>query len=168
MKILLRLKHWQMFLILFLPFIFTDDTTVGQIVQIVWFIIYFGWVYTIGIALHERLPDGHGINPTYFKISFFYIIFYLSVITFLFKGGYSINQDNYKEYGNSVWVIIPLHTYLMWSILYFFYFAAKMLVSIIEGKVVGIEKSIGYFFAFFFFPIGVWYIQPKVQKIITT
>jgi len=166
MKILLQLKHWQMFLILFLPFIFTGDSTVGQVIQIAWFAIYLGWIYTIGTVSLDKLPEGHGVKSTYFKVSFLFLIVYLTTITFLFDGGYSINQDNYKAFGNSIWVIIPLHIYLMWSILYVFYFAAKMLMSTIEGKVVGFDKAFGYFFAFWFFPIGVWYIQPKAQKLI--
>ena len=167
MKILLKLKHWQLFLILFIPALFPTNILIGRIFQLVWFGIFALWIYTIGTTAYQKLPAGHKVQIKYFRFSFLFVILWVAVVSLFFDGAYNINQGNYQEFGNALWLILPLHFYTMWSIFYIFYFAAKMLVSSIEGKVVGFSKAFGYFFAFWFFPIGIWFIQPKAQRLIT-
>lgn len=166
MKILLKLKHWQLFILLFVPMLFPANTTIGQIINLLWFPLFLTWVYAIAKTAYDQLKDDNNLKINYFNFSVIFVIGWLTAVTLIFDGGYNINQDNYQEFGNSIWIVLPLHLYGMWSILYIFYFAAKMLMSVIEGKVVGFDKSLGYFFGFWFFPIGIWFIQPKAQRLI--
>lgn len=162
MKILLKLKHWQMFTLLFIPMLFPAYTTIGQIVNLLWFSLFLTWIYTIAKTAYKQLKADHIIKINYFNFSVIFIITWLIAMALIFVGGYNINQ----EFENLIWIIFPLHLFAMWSIFYVFYFAAKMLISAIEGKIVGFDKSLGYFFGFWFFPIGVWFIQPKAQQLI--
>jgi hypothetical protein len=162
MRILLRLKHWQIFLTLFLPFIFQADSVFGQILWGLFFVIYLAWIYMIGATAYTRLPRGHNVKLIYFNASFIFQIITLTITCF-FHGGYTITQDNYQEFGSKLWYVIPFILLGLLSLLYVFYFAAKMLMSALEGKVVDFDKSLGYFFAFWFFPIGIWFIQPKAN-----
>jgi hypothetical protein len=65
-----------------------------------------------------------------------------------------------------------LHGYLYFScviiviVLYSFMFAARMLESAIEGKIVNRSDSLKTFFYIWFFPIGIWYIQPAVKRVL--
>lgn len=166
MKTLLKLEHWHLFFIVLLLVIFSGNSFFGRIFQMAWYTVFFGWIYAIGMLSLDKLPEGHGINARYYKFSFVFLIISLAATTLLFGGRYSLNEPNYGAFGSSIWLVLPLHLYTMWSILHVVYFSAKMLTSKIEGKVVGFNKSSEYFFAILFFPIGVWFIQPKAQQLI--
>ena len=56
--------------------------------------------------------------------------------------------------------------YFIWSWLYISMFAARMLESVIEGELANKSDSLKGFFYFLFFPIGVWYIQSAVQRVL--
>lgn len=166
MKLLLKLKPWQMFTLLLLPFLFSGNSLLGKLFQIIWVIVYFGWIYTIGSISSTKVHIKHTKGKFYFKMSFIFIFVYFLILTFFFDGGYNINQNNFRHAENLLGIIIFLHFYLIWSCFYLFYFAAKMLKTIILDQVPDFAQISDIFFAFWFFPIGVWYIQPKLKAII--
>lgn len=166
MNFILRLKHWQVFLILILPLMFDDNSITGQVIRIIWMFIWTGWIYSIGTTAHDKLSKAHQISKTYFDISFASIVLYFSVTTILFDGGYSINQDNIDEFGSYGPLLMIGTFYMMFNLMYMFYFSAKMLRSTVENKLVTFNSSFGYFFGFWFFPIGIWFIQPKAQQLL--
>lgn len=165
MKALLLLKPWQLFILLFVSLLVPSDHIIGQIITFIGLLLYITWVYTVGATAFNRLKNHQDIKINYFNFSIFFVMSWLVGVT-LMNGGYNINQDNYQDYGNSIWFIIPLHIYGMWSIFYIFYFAAKMLKSVSVGKIVPFDQAFGYFFGFWFFPVGIWFIQPEAQKLI--
>jgi hypothetical protein len=89
----------------------------------------------------------------------------LTIVFILFDGGYEINQNNYNEYGWWLVVIIPLHLYTMYCMFYTIWFIAKCIATIENNRVVGFDSYAGNFFLLWFFPIGIWFIHPKVRKI---
>jgi hypothetical protein len=167
MNKILQLKHWQVFIILMLPFFFRSSSTIGAIISMLWCVLWIAWIMIIGVAAYNKLPTKYPISKSYFEVSGIFVIGYFVIIAIVFDGSYSINEGNYKHYGDSTYWILPLHFYLIWSILYVFYFAAKMLISATEGKALGFERAFPYFVAFWFFPVGVWFIQPKAQNLIS-
>lgn len=166
MNLCLRIKHWQLFLILSIPFILDEFTSFGSpYFKLAGILIYFNWLYAIGVGSWAKLSLGHGIRSTYFKLSILFIIGILSTNTFLDRG-FIINIDNYNEFGSLIWIVLPVSVYVFWSVVYVTYFSAKMLLSATEGHIVGFNKVADCFFAFWFFPIGIWYIQPKAHRLL--
>lgn len=168
MKFLLKLKAWQLFCIMFLPAMLVQAQSMALllVIQSFFFLVWIGWVYAVGMELSKKLPGDVYFNKGYFEFSCFFVASYITVVFIFFPGGYSITQDNYKEFGNSIWVIVPLHLYMMASLIYIFYSSAKVLSSCIDGKQADFGRSFGYFMGFWFFPVGIWFIQPKVQNIL--
>lgn len=159
MDILLKLISWKIFLLLVLPMFFTFIPVFGVMLTVVWILAYIGWIYSIGVTMHSLLPDSVKPDVGYFK---FNCLFNLVVfIVLLITGGY-----NSADGGNLNWLFTPVMFYLFWSIIYMFGFAARMLESVIEGKVVGFSDSTKGFFCFWFFPWGVWIIQPAVKMVL--
>lgn len=143
----------------------TTDSLIGKAILFLWFLIYLGWIYSIGIAGYERLHDKKGISIQYFRNNFIFIACYVLALNYSTEGGYTITNENYQDFGAALWVIVPLHLYFMWSMLYMFYFAAKMLASSMEQRIVGFEDWISNFLSLWCFPIGVWFVQPRVNRL---
>jgi hypothetical protein len=68
----------------------------------------------------------------------------VTVVCIFFDGGYEIK---------------------MYCIFYTIWFIAKCIATIENNKVVGFDNYAGNFFLLWFFPIGVWFMQPKICKI---
>ena len=89
------------------------------------------------------------------------------VVAILFTGGgYTITLNNVSEYGPTSNLIIPLHLFSMYCIFYCLYFIAKILVAVKrQTDDLKIADYLGYFFALWVMPIGIWFIQPKIKEI---
>ena len=60
----------------------------------------------------------------------------------------------------------PILIILMFINFYVLGFAAQVLESAIQGKKVSFNESLKVFFALWFFPIGIWYIQPLIKRVL--
>jgi len=172
MKNILLLKHWQLFLLFYLGpgilqiFLFEKImNSEGQryliaLISLPAYFVYSFWIYSIGIYLFRI--NQKGFNLTRFKISFFFLIFYFIFFLLLFA---FIKVDTVFE---SAWAIgfVMLHLIAIFCYLYCSYFNAKLLNSIEQTKNVGINEILGDIFLILFFPLGVWFVQPRVNKIV--
>jgi hypothetical protein len=165
MKKILTLPTWQVFLLLIIPFFLPPISYLSVAILIAWGIIIAYCTYFIGNNLYEKLPVGHDLNIKRFNFQLFFPLIYIVVILLVFKGGYRIDQSNYKDYGWLAKVIIPLHIYAMFCMFYVIWFIAKAIATIEYNHVVGLDVYLGNFFLLWFFPIGIWWIHPKVRKI---
>ena len=68
--------------------------------------------------------------------------------------------------GGLLGVIIPLHLFSMFCIFYCLYFVAKTFKTVELQREVSFSDFAGEFFLFWFFPIGIWIVQPKINKMI--
>ncbi|MFT5884232.1 MAG: hypothetical protein ACI9IP_000687 [Arcticibacterium sp.] len=166
MTILLKLKHWQLFILLFFPMVFSTDSILGHLVHILAFSLYLMWIYTIATTAFNQLKEAYEVRIKYFNFSILFVVCWLLVATLFAQGGYQISQNNYQEFGSSLWIIASIYLYGVWSIIFIFYFAAKMLVSKNEGKIIGLDRAFNCFMGFWIFPIGIWFIQPMAQQLL--
>ena len=183
MNIFLRLKHWQLFgLLIGIPFVFQivgmmaiivsqDPTmmfTVFPLIMILFMGVFFGWFYTLGINLNKKLPDTVKMNLTTFKWFLFIPIAYITFFS-IFMSGIFINlfeggEPNPIAIASSFAIIFPLHLFSMFCIFYCLYFVAKSLKAVEWQRPVTFSDYAGEFFLIWFFPIGVWFIQPRINK----
>lgn len=181
MTTLLTLKHWQLFLFLMgLPTILQIVVMVSMISQqapvtsaaplIILLPIgfFFAWFYALGTNLHSRLPDTVKMSLTKFKIFLFIPVLYMLVLSMflysIFKGSTQHGQPNPAIFA----LIMPLHLFSMFCIFYCLYFNAKALKTVELQRPVTFSDFAGEFFLIWFFPIGVWIIQPRINKIFDT
>jgi hypothetical protein len=160
MRFLLNLKSWQLFLIFLLSSIFSMFPYIGWIVNLTFLLIYIGWVYSIGSAMHNVIPKHLRPNISYFNFCCLILVFAVLLLSVYVD---YIGQD-YTD--DQFWWIEASIVCLMGIGFYIFSFAAKMLESAIEGRIVGFSDSIKAFFCFWFFPWGLWHIQPAVQRVL--
>lgn len=165
MNKILTLPTWQVFLLLIIPAFFPTTTLVGLILTLIWAGLIVSCIYFLGNSLYQKLPIGHDLKVNRFHFNLLFPLVYLIIVFIAFDGGYEINQDNYKDYGWLIWVIVPLHLFAMYCMFYTIWFIAKCIATIENNKVVGFDNYAGNFFLLWFFPIGIWWVHPKVRKI---
>ena len=190
MKAFLSLKHWQLFLLLVgLPFFF-EFVMMGIIIassniepmevffplfMITFIGVFFGWLYSLGINLYKRLPATVKMNLTAFKFFLIFPVVYMLCLS-VFIGGmffstFSGNTSGTNAVGTAnsnpaiFLLIFPIHLFAMFCIFYCIYFIAKALKAAEWQRPVTAGDYIGEFFLLWFYIVGVWFIQPRVNKL---
>ncbi len=187
----LKAKHWQLFTLMFgIPILFqtimmstmfsnihsqaNPDLTqvvntikIFPIIMILFMGVFFGWFWSIAIGLQRKVPTNIKMKTKKFKIFFFIPLFYMLCIS-LFIGGL-INGiiQNGVENSSGVGIfgiILPLHLLSMFGMFYSMYFVAKTFKTVELQKEVSFGDFAGEFFMLWFYFIGVWILQPKINK----
>ena len=147
---LLTIKHWQLFLLFIgLPILFefvfagilissvnpSSSLTIFPIVIVIIMILslgtIFGWLYTLGVNLHKKLPGTVQMNLTRFKIFLFIpVVYILALCIFMFIAFNHLSAGNNSASLAIFAIIFPLHIFSMFCIFYCFYFNAKALKSV--------------------------------------
>lgn len=160
MTLLLKMKHWQVFLLLFLSTLISNFTWVGYellntVLNLIGVMLYMIWYFAIGLELSEHLPRKVELPKTLFIINGFVLILSMVTLIMYFDGFFESNGIL-----GFIWV-----GYLMYAMFQFFFYPGKALKSIKLNKEAGIGEYIGYCFLMTFWPIGIWLIQPKLNEI---
>jgi hypothetical protein len=188
----LKAKHWQLFGLMFgLPMIFqfiimgTMMANIGSmqepepsnvfnsmklfpIIMIVYMGVFFGWFWSIAIGLQVKIPQNIKMKVKNFKIFFFIPLFYLTVLSVLISIMFMRISDGNGLGGGvitgQVGIIIPLHLLSIFSMFYILYFVSKTIKTVELQREVSFGDYAGEFFMIWFYPIGIWIIQPKLNK----
>jgi len=176
MRFLLRLKHWQLFLITWgIPiainiYSFSDPMFMVKlfpVMMIVFIIGIFGWIWAISTVLHKKLPAEVNLNVRQFKILFSIPIMYTLAITFWM--GYQFYFGSTRETSNMglvIGIVAFFHLVSMVCILLGLRFAAKTMRSVELGRSARFSEYAGEFFLIWFSPIGFWILQPRLNKLV--
>ncbi len=181
MKKLLTLKHWQLFcLLVVLPFVLqliflgivliTMDTkwffTLFPLVILLCMAVFFGWMYTLGTQLVKKLPPGVRMNVGLFRILLAIPVIYTTAIAvmigFLPAMPALVSDEETMKVAE---VIMPLHLLSMFCMFYILYFNTKAFRSAELRRKVSFSDFMGEFFLFWFFPVGIWLLQPRISKL---
>lgn len=162
------LKHWQIFLLIVVPLMLPPiHPIVNKVLSIFSFLFMLIWFYAIVQVLNDKILKEKYPKSGYFKYSILLMSLILVSLAFTPEGGIHITNSNYKEFGIWLWPIVVLIIYCMWQFLYFFYCCSKV-ISSAHMQVYDTKESISlnYFFAFWFYIIGIWYVQPKIHELL--
>jgi len=173
MSIFLKLKHWQLFCLLvctYLGFKIAGMTTTVISSQgktttfteysplfFLFVAVIFGWFYTIGVNLTKKLPDTVKMNLTKFK--WFLLIPVIHMFLFYLFVHFRMQPNQV-----TLAIIISINLFSMFCEFYCIYFNAKMLKTAELQQPVVFSDYVREFFLFLFFPIGIWIIQPRINK----
>ncbi|WP_460620069.1 hypothetical protein [Hymenobacter ruber] len=176
MKLLLTLKHWQLFTLLFTPVLIADFATISThasgdyfsfrvfAAMLLLFVgLFFGWLYALATGLQQKLPPTVPMNKTRFKVAIFIPVVYISLIIADMLG---IPLGATNGLTASVLVVIaPIHLLSMAGIFYCIYFNAKSLKAAELQRPVVFADYLGEIFIIWFFPIGIWAVQPRINAL---
>jgi hypothetical protein len=170
MGILMRLKHWQLFFLTFGLFaaafialsiidlgeIFNDGLLIRMIffVQTLCLVTANFWLFAVGTRLHKK----------YYYNSFMMLIFRLAIY---FSTFYQISRivifPSVPYFDNGLGMLGLVIS--VGGTIYCTYFAAQLLTSVEKQRDTAFSEFIGDFLLFIFYPIGVWWLQPRINKI---
>jgi len=142
----------------------TFKVTIPSPIVILLIAIFFGWFYSVGVNLKKKLPPTVKMSLTKFKLVIYYLIAYIFIFFILMYVLFYIVNNGSEPNFSFLKVIIPFHLFSMFCILYCIYFIAKSLKSIDLQRNATSGEYAGEFFLILFFPIGIWIIQPKINK----
>jgi len=176
-NLFLRAKHWQIFVLL-VGVGFVGDVVVivssisatarspqdfgkiglpfGFVVALFMF-FFLGWFWSMGSFLNSIVQPS--LRP---KVGFFrFALVYPGLYIFLFIALFQISTTSPAL----LLVIFPLHFLAMFCMFYDLYFVSKSLVLAETSKPVSFYDYAGPFFLMWFFPIGVWFTQPRINRL---
>ncbi|ASS47891.1 MAG: hypothetical protein A3D31_01660 [Candidatus Fluviicola riflensis] len=147
-------------------FVFPAIALVGAITQLY-------WQWSVGTGLQAYLHPDTRLRVKRFKIFFFipwiYMGAFLLVATIIST---QIRSSNGDESSGLAWAIplfilaFLMHFFSIFCIIYTLYFVAKTLKSVELQREAHFSDYIGEFFLIWFFPVGVWFIQPRINRIV--
>lgn len=170
----LRAKHWQVFAFLvgggivcdvfptayMSPALFDSSITKFLMINVLFmapFIaFFFGWLWSMGSFLSSVTDPRLRLKMNFFGFALIFPIPY----TFTFMIVVSQNPQPWI-----VLLILPFHFLAMFCMFYILYFLSKSLVMVETGKRATFYEYAGPFFLFWFFPIGVWFTQPRINQL---
>lgn len=195
-SIFLRAKHWQLFIpAIAVPFVLmiafaiiavvtitslehnTDNTQealwlfylLPVILLLSWF-VQFAWSWTVVTQLsklvphHVRLPIGRFkfffILPViYFCCLPFYIVFVINTVTME-------REEDLLTAALLGLVVFIFHFFSIFCVLHTFFFVAKTVKSAELQRNPRFSNFVGDFFLIWIFPVGIWFIQPRINALI--
>lgn len=112
--------------------------------------------------LHTKLPADAKININILKILFAIPVVYIIGLLF-----WVMDPSSSGSQPNSVtFIIVPLHLISMVCIFLSFRYAAKIMKSVELGRMAKVSDYIGEFMLIWFMPLGVWILQPRLNKLV--
>lgn len=179
MNLFLRLKAWQIFGLLFgLPMVL-QFVAISMLVNtlspatiiiipfmtLLLMVLFCSWLYTLGISLHKKLPSDIPMHLIKFKICGSIPILYMVFIVFFGIFHFFLSQSGDSTGIIAMGIIMPMHLLSMFCLFYCIYFIAKALRSVELNRLVTFSDFAGDFFLIWFFPIGIWIIQPRINRL---
>jgi hypothetical protein len=159
-RTILKGEHWQFFLIILFGFILQtlnieQKPVINIFFKLIGAIFYFSWIILAGNTLFQLLPNKIEFNYNFWIINtFIWTMTYFAVTVISDGQGMTFNGIE----------IIPL-LYVFYAVLNCMAFPARLLKSIEKGKKAELGEYIGDFFLVLFLPVGIWFLQPRINKI---
>ena len=116
---------------------------------------YMIWMYSIGIELNKKNQKSSGIDKILLNILVGYPTIYLiSAWILIFSG--NMNMDS----------ILPFHFGAMFCIFLLMILTSRTIIKFEKEENLKESSGIGLFFGIWYYFIGIWYIQPKLNEYI--
>lgn len=191
----LKAQHWQLFLLTFgIPLIFqivAMGTLIAgvqngnvpdfslmfsylqflPIMMMIFIGVFFGWFWSVAIGLQYKVPTDVKMKVTKFKMLFAIPMTY--IVALMLFVGVQINTIMTSNTGfdpelitSLIPIILPIHLFSMFCIFYSLYFVAKTVKTVELQREVSFSDFAGEFFMIWFYPIGIWILQPQINKMV--
>ncbi|WP_196161806.1 hypothetical protein [Reinekea sp. G2M2-21] len=162
MELIAKLKHWQVFLVLFgtmyLP-VLTVGSEMGKLSSVFFFtlnlVMYLVWVHTIGVVSKRYVVQEIKRNLRFnIFASVYVVVFIASMIIFV------------EHLGSNIFIILPFHIVALGCLAFNVGTAAKSLVSATSKSDAPFSSYSGTIFKIWIYPIGIWKVQNQLNSLV--
>ena len=125
------------------------------------FAFFSAWLYSIVKVLSERNQYDKETKLGKFTAVLIWTAFYSISLSIYFA-------LTFNKYEDPKWfplIIIPGQIFLFYCVFYLTSFIAKLICTVEQKRIIKFQDYLGYFFLFFIFPIGIWWIHPKINQL---
>lgn len=159
----IRAKAWQLFLLFIVPLLLqpvlfmsglTSLSVFGLITAFSGFVVV-GWIWSIGVTANQRLPANLKKSTIVLSWGLLFALTYMLVLGIVFIPG------RLPAY------VLPVHLASMFFMFYALWFAARQFVTLERQQSAKFADFSGPFFLMWFYPIGVWFLQPQVNNLLS-
>lgn len=135
-------------------------------------VVFFSWFWSLGIKLQEYMHEELRRKTGFFKVTLVFPLAYFVCVTIgVFWLMSHVMEAELKgaSFQEPEFIIafmplfIPCHLFAIFSQFYNMYYTAKTIKTAELQRQVSFGDYIGEFFLMWFYPIGIWIIQPKVN-----
>jgi hypothetical protein len=156
------------------PAAFNSLFFIFPVLMLVFLAVFYGWFWSIAIGLQPKIPAHIKMKTGTFKVFFFIplaymLLFSIGIGTLMSSLVNTMETNPQPDPGiilSSMVLVIPLHLFSMFCIFYCLYFVAKTFKTVELQRETTFADFAGEFFMIWFYPIGIWIIQPKVNKMV--
>jgi hypothetical protein len=128
------------------------------------FVVAFAlWIWSSGMFLNSLVPPPFKMKVIYFQVAVLFVPLYLPVFGVFFQT--LTTTRNAKVVLFMFAVIFPLHLFAMFCQIYSWYFVSKNLAMAEKPQFAAFPNYVGYFFGLWFLPVGIWFIQPRINSL---
>ncbi len=173
---ILKLKHWQLFILIMIAPIIGSFVVVTLMISnpektdklqelflllnLISSLIFLFWLLSVNMYLNKKMPTGGIFNLNLFRICLAFCFLFL--IYFQFEASKIIGQSNI----DSVFSLQIIFFVASSALLYCIYIVAKE-IDIAEFGVRDSKKDLlKNMLIICLFPIGIWIMQPRLNKIL--
>jgi len=170
----LRAKHWQVFIPVFGVYfvgqmvllgsvlvpprsqeVFSKGGLFAGVLMTLSTLGLFVWFWSLGSFFNSIVQPELKMRSGFFRFALvyppFYFVFFVATLQ-LFNP-------------RLLALILPLHLLAMICMFYLLYFVSKSLVLAETSKPASFYDYAGPFFLLWFFPVGIWIVQPRVNQL---
>lgn len=195
-SIFLRAKHWQLFIPLaVIPFVVSIILGISVAItlvlnepkspeDVIWvfylfpviFIlcgfVQFAWFWNVLTKLSKLVNPAVKFPQRRIKLFFFIPVIYLCLVPFFAVYVIQTTFASHQHIDEIMQLVILgvfvfiLHFFSIFCILHTIYFAAKTIRSAELQTNARFSDFVGDFFLIWIFPVGIWFIQPRINKLV--
>ena len=164
----LKLRHWELFLMLILPTALCwlwkvpFNPLVVAAIGLFLLIVLFAWLLSVGLWCNARLPESRRNNIYPFIAALILPLVYVLMYILVYIPQLQVTGGPPDK--PPLW-LLPMHMLSMVAIFYAFWFTASRYKSLAENEDADFLIFSSTFFLLFIFPLGVWIIQPSVNEL---
>lgn len=164
-RFFVRAKAWQLFLLFIVPSVLIQlpgpellnpFVAISVVTPILMFCVG-GWMWSIGTLSNDRLAGSLKKSTRIYSGGLLFAFIYTSLFEILVLVLHIPFQ-----------IILPLHLAAMFFMFYALWFTAQQFMTLQRQEPSKFMDFSGPFFLMWFFPLGVWFIQPKVNELFST
>lgn len=134
-------------------------------------VIHYYWIWSVATHLQQYMhSDMRKLETGRFRLFFFIPLVYFVLLTALLPLFMVPSQQGARQSADmmAAWSLpmLCMHLFSAFCIIYTWYFTVKTLRSAEMQKEAHFSDYIGEFFMIWFFPVGIWFLQPRINALV--